>query len=282
MNIFKVGRGDFFGIIIPGSFLIINILFLLSTTGILSFDLPANSTAKTSTETFNILKIEAAILIPSLLILSYIIGFSLRAISPSKIERLLLYVIWCPICSLIALKKVVFNKKKEKKETFGSYYKILIDRYLYPFPYIEWFYGKYQKNSPNSYRDFWEQILKNEFKGKKELMKGQYFINQCKIIVFEKSVTLREEIIFNEGIIRFLSGVLIALALCIAIICYMSICNRDLLILLIAYFILFIIIGYRFKDIRMKEVVTIFDSIAAIAENDKLKYKLFLRINKSK
>jgi hypothetical protein len=42
-------------------------------------------------------------------------------------------------------------------------------------------------------------------------MKGQHFINFCKSYILENSKGSYDEIIFCEGLVRFLSGIIITL-----------------------------------------------------------------------
>ena len=67
MNLFKFGRGDFFGIIIPGAFLLANIMYLF---------VPELNNEKNNTAFYSLM-----------LIISYIGGISLRLLSPDWIEN---------------------------------------------------------------------------------------------------------------------------------------------------------------------------------------------------
>lgn len=238
MNIFRFGRGDFFGIIIPGAFLLINL--------ILFFGKPETSIEIPFIKT---------ILIPWFIVVSYLFGFFLRSISPYYIEYISFHTVLRPWNYVKAKLFRLFSKKYKAKKLKES-----------RFPYIEWFFKNYLPKTPKFYSDFYLKLLEEQFENDKNKMKGLFFINQCKISVFEKSTTLREDIIFSEGLVRFLSGTIIALIICIFICPFFL---SKYYILLLIYLVLYIAFCKRIKDIRMKEAVTILDSYAFVELNNR-------------
>ncbi len=153
MNIFKVGRGDFFGILIPGAFLLINILLFYYN----AFDAIPEWLNFNTNPSKPILPtaIINTILIPGLIVFSYILGFFLRSISPHWAERLSL-IIWCPLCFFQGLFFYIFSGKQDKMvSSFSEIFKQMVKRKLEPFPYIDWFYRDYLLKSPLSYRRFY-------------------------------------------------------------------------------------------------------------------------------
>lgn len=242
MNIFKLGRGELFGIIIPGAFLLLNILAFipLSEFGI-----------DTSTTIFD--KKNSAVNITVFLILSYVTGFSLRLINPDLIERLTFYfrVPWLLCYSFIQARK--------KSVAYCPYLKFQLKIYRETFPYIDWFYNYYLKMSPYSLNQFYKKIYLQEFHKNKDLMTGRIFINQCKLYVRMKSIELNDELMFREGLVRFLSGMSCALLICAGIVIYH---NPDKLIVFYIYIVMFFLFARKLRYIRFKEVGMILTAFA--------------------
>ena len=163
MNIFKVGRGDFFGILIPGAFLLINILlFYYNVFDTIPDWLKLSTNPTNSSKPPVATTILNTILIPSLIVLSYILGFFLRSISPSLTEKLTL-IVWYPLCAFQAVFVYFFRNKENqevKNRSLIEVYKQIINIKLEPFPYIDWFYDKYLKKSPLSYKQFYENLIR--------------------------------------------------------------------------------------------------------------------------
>ena len=79
MNVFSgAGRGDFFGIIIPGSFLVANIVLLWVSGG---------DVRQFESKLPNDLKNASVVLLPLAAVASYAVGLALRFISPGWVER---------------------------------------------------------------------------------------------------------------------------------------------------------------------------------------------------
>jgi len=258
MNIFRFGRGDFWGIVIPGAFLLINILMLnVEYFTNLSTQLFKTDLTNTATQSSNFVSV---IFIPGFIVVSYLLGFFLRSISPAVVEKLsyitaiIPWNIWLAVIARI--------KDKGSKKSIKDRFVFQITGKRERFPYIEWFYSTYLPKTPNSYFKYYQELLDDEFDGNKERMKGQFFVNQSKILVFKSSATLREDIIFSEGFSRFLSGFIISLLICILLISFR---NHNAVGLLFGYVPLYFVFCYKVRDIRMKEAVTIFDSRAFIS-----------------
>jgi hypothetical protein len=241
MNIFRLGRGELFGIIIPGAFLLLNILAFIP---LLKFGIDISKPIIGKTNAVNI---------TIFLVLSYVIGFSLRLINPDLIERLTFYlrVPWLYCYSL-------FYARKKSKD-FSSYYSKQLKIYRESFPYIDWFYDYYLKKSPYSIALFFENVCNQEFLKNKDLMAGRIFINQCKLYVRLKSVELNEELMFREGLVRFLSGMSCAFFFCAFIVLFNNPLKLQIFYL---YIILFFIFARKLRYIRFKEVGLIFTSFA--------------------
>jgi hypothetical protein len=245
MEIFKNSRGHFFGILIPGLFLTINIYFfypqLLNEIGIKS-NLAIMS------------KDSVAIII--FFVLSYVLGVGLRLIKPSFLERLAII----PYFPLIVLEylwqRIIRLFTKENKdvriiESIGrrTYY------YWQIFPYKEWFFSYYIKSASKTYKQFYKEILKNEFNNSFESI-DKHFINHCKTYIYENSEGLSEEIMYNEGLSRFISGILYSLMISLTTIIAFSNSSQNILI---CYIIMFVFFLLQLKRIRIKEVLSIYD-----------------------
>lgn len=281
MNILKFGRGDFFGIMIPGIFLGINILCLFP--GIQNFIIAQLTLQGQQDYThyqtmLEKLKESATYFIPLILVISYILGFALRLIRPTILERIgFLFLIVNAF--VIAIQEFLKDKRKQKKQKFEvekkteepKFWGIVKKHIIYcweAYPYINWFYEEYVPNSQSSFREFYNNILRIAFKNDKDKMKSQTFINQCKLVVIESSNKLNEEILFSEGIVRFLSGMSCALIISIGLILYQKF---DFPLLLTYYVILQVWFNYKLRHIRAKEVQTIFTSYWIVSQNEKQK-----------
>ena len=242
MNIFKLGRGDFFGVIIPGAFLILNIMFIFPKfvnnliCKISTIDLTNNN----------------AIFYVLLFVTSYIFGASFRLIRPDYNEKLSI-IFWAPVCLLTG----IFNLLRNKKGIVANV-KLKFKEYCVSFPYIDYFYDDYLAKSPESLFDFYNEILNKEFKGDRNLMKGHNFINFCKCYVQKSSNDMFEELLFCEGLVRFISGMCIALILCIILSVFFL--EDKIGLLLSVYIFLLILFIMKLRRIRIKEVLTVFVS----------------------
>jgi hypothetical protein len=262
MNIFKVGRGDFFGIIIPGAFLIINfILFIPQIKDIL----PLNSLSP-------LLAGKESIVFALLFVLSYIVGFALRLISPDYIEIPFLIIRAPYIIVKEAIKKLanfisrkqLFNKQYPGDGLAKNIWRIF-KFYLEPFPYINWTFDNYLKKGPESLSAFYVKLLQTEFKNDRSRMLGHAFINQCKLFIKQKSTGLHDEIMFNEGLVRFLSGMSYALAVSfISSVFLATTYNNHLLAL---YSILFILFAWKLRHLRWAEVRSILSAYIFSCQN---------------
>lgn len=163
MNLFKFGRGDFLGIIIPGAFLLANTIYLF---------IPEISNKESNTAFYSLM-----------IIVSYIVGISLRLLSPDWLECF----------------------PPQFKKHWGE------------FPYINWYLDTHLNGLPNSFGNFFKSLLKNEFNGDRSRIsqaKGKDFINYCKTEICLKSDSLHEGILHAEGFSRLISGMGYALAFC--------------------------------------------------------------------
>lgn len=223
MNAFRFGRGDFFGIIIPGSFLFFHLLIILSPD---SLDTILNA-------------IESQwLLYPLLFIACYILGTILRLITPSYIDNISSYLNQ----SLIFIMKIIKRKK------INSYYN---NKY----PYINHFYKKHLKSCPKKSFNFWNGFKINEYHSNTDNMDGTTFINYCKTYIASKNKALYDEILYYEGLVRFLSGTSIALFTTLLLSFFH---NTLSCFLFYTYLTFLLIILLQFRKIRTKETQTIF------------------------
>ncbi len=251
MNILKLGRGDFFGVIIPGAFLLINIIifFPFSSYGI---DIEWLQSGK-----------KEGAMITIMFVVSYILGFALRLIKPDIIEKVsFLFLLPDIVFKSMGEAKKKKKKEEEEEEKEKKIYEIFSETvkfYREAFPYIDWFYKKRLSNAPASVHMFFDRLLIDEFSGDTEIMKGLVFINQCKLFVRNKSNSLSDEIMFCEGNARFVSGITYALILNVAMLIFF---HPDNIFMLVLYLILAIIFIRRLKYMRIKEVATILCALA--------------------
>nr|VFK06109.1 MAG: hypothetical protein BECKLPF1236A_GA0070988_1000134 [Candidatus Kentron sp. LPFa]VFK22609.1 MAG: hypothetical protein BECKLPF1236C_GA0070990_1000117 [Candidatus Kentron sp. LPFa] len=194
MNIFRFSRGDFYGTIIPGSFFAINIFMFLMIL------LYGNEGIE---KIFGYLmgKETGMGVVPFFVffVASYVLGSLLRSIPPDISEKI--YVFFSP--KRYKIVKCFPYVRFRSKDLYDN------DKY----PYGRWFRKSYLLRQPKSYCDFYRSVLINEFGGIIKPFKGDYFINLCKVVSFGKSDSLRDEIIFCEGLVRFYSGTFLALLL---------------------------------------------------------------------
>jgi hypothetical protein len=249
MNIFKLGRGELFGIIMPGAFLFLNIVVFHPLD-----NLPGTAYIMSGKS--------SAISITVFIVLSYTLGFSLRLIKPDWIEKLT-FLIRIPYLFFHSAYFYFFSQPKftciGESRHFISYFLKNLKIYWERFPYIDWFYDYYLNKSPVSVKNFWENLCEEEFSSHKKTMKSRVFINQCKLYVRSKSVPLNEELMFREGLVRFISGMSCAFFFSACIILYYESTDTFLFWL---YGFLFVIFGLKLRYIRFREVGFIFTSFA--------------------
>lgn len=196
-----------------------------------------------------------AVFFSFLLILSYIVRFSLRLLKPIYLEKAAI-VLWSPYC-LIKPAWLLWRKKEEG--SLRDLVKLHFKRHWESFPYIDWFVESYLDDVPKSYQAFYKNaILTKEFEDDRELMKGYNFINQCKLAIYNSSTVLRDEVLFNEGLVRFLAGMCYALITSILFVALFL--KYEPKTLLMIYSGLFVLLALKLRHIRTKEVATIFDS----------------------
>jgi hypothetical protein len=242
MEIFKNSRGHFFGILIPGLFLTINVYFfypeLLEDFGFKSnIDLISNDSLG----------------IILFFVFSYVFGIGLRLMKPSWLERLAIVPQFPVILIQYSFHRLVRIFRKDSisiKSISSSVYEIWQE-----FPYKEWFFTSYIKSSSKTYREFYESILKNEFDNDYKLI-DKHFVNYCKTFIYENSVGLSEEVMYNEGLTRFISGILYSIIVSIVAILALSGSFRYVLIY---YSLIFVFFLLQLRRIRTKEVLSIFD-----------------------
>lgn len=256
MNIFKFGRGDFFGVIIPGAFLVINFTFFVPAMKNIFYE---NTIAAS-------LAGKEGLVTTLLFVLSYIIGFALRLLTPSFIE-------WLSI--IIRFPYIIYRTLRETgPQQIGSSnpniyqpqggiikrIKYKVSLYSERFPYINWFFDNYLEKTASSQSKFFFELLANEFGNNRTRMSGHHFINSCKLLVKQKSTALHDELIFFEGTIRFLSGMSYALGVCLLARLFFSATYSNYLLSL--YCLLFVVFVWRLRHLRWAEVRSILSAYA--------------------
>jgi hypothetical protein len=237
MNIFKYSRGHFFGTLLPGAFLLLNIVLIdPSFFQLLPLQDKLNS------------KDNQTIILIAGFIISYVIGVALRLLSPDILERIA-YVIKIPKFLLYPVYDKLIGKDKPKtiKDRFN------IGKQLYP--YADWFFDDYITDSTNQHKDYYNKILTTELNGNRKLL-GRNFINHCKTFIYDSSEGLSEEIMYNEGLIRFICGIIYSLLFVLIISAFHF---SELTVLFFSYLSIFIVFLYRLRGVRAKEAVGILD-----------------------
>jgi len=252
MDIFKIGKGSFWGVIIPGGFLYANIFFVFYR------------------DILEQLLSQSGLFVLLSLLLSYISGNILRIIQPRVAEMIsipiqiivsLLLRVLDAIRNLLKIRELSWLKPK-------SFKWILQD-----FPYMEWFYTDYLERLPKRVKIFFNRYKKKEFSNKLERM-DHVFFNYCKHYAIENTNHLRDDIYFYEGLTRFLNGMVYALIISIFAIFFKSLQidyeYQPFKLILIIYLIVLFLILIRYKTVRRLETATCFMSfyIAKNRNND--------------
>lgn len=265
MGIFKIGRGSFWGIIIPGGFLFVNI-FVVSYSENLE-DLLSQSGLGYSFIVVSIL-------------FSFVIGYVLRLIKPKYAEFVSIPIVlinslclrlFIKVCKLLKISTKFISSPKSLQE--------LVER----FPYINWFYSVHLEECPDIEKKFFNDFKYKEFSNSLDGMSTSFF-GHCKLYVIENSNYLRDEILFAESLVRFLNGMFYALTISIITIFIKSIHLQfnysPFNLILVAYFFFLLVILIRYKNVRKLEALICFKSFfvtySRINEN-----KDFISINES-
>jgi hypothetical protein len=229
MNFLKIEQSSFFGIFIPGAFLLINIVY--------SINIISNAA------NINILTFESGLSFENGLIsfiLTVILGFVLRML-PYEYSDLF---------------------RKRKFPYFDYYFNLKWNNFPKSF---RDFYDNYVKLNYSEIID----IEKNNKLATMVDDKAKYMINNLKVSIFNKSSELKSEILFHEGSSRLAVGTLYALVLSFVLnitsilFCITSLRdNISCLIILSIYIILIIVIYKRLPQLRGKEVRTILEAYA--------------------
>ncbi|MBN2396523.1 MAG: hypothetical protein JXC36_08725 [Candidatus Atribacteria bacterium] len=249
MDIFKIGKGSFWGVIIPGGFVVANIFFVFYREymeGLLS---------------------QSGLFIVLGILLSYIFGNVLKLIQPRVAE-----IISIPIQFIVSLFfKVIDTIRKLLRIREISWLKPKSFKWiLQDFPYMRWFYEDYLEKLPEQVKAFFYEYKKREFSDDLDKM-GYVFFNYCKHYAIENSNHLRDELYFHEGLMRFLNGMVYATIVFGSIIFYKSIhmnfTYQPYNLALGMYLFILLVILYRYKNVRRLETVTCFMSFYIVQKN---------------
>jgi len=245
MGILKLGKGNFWGVIIPGGFLFINIFAVFYSDNLDKLILQSG--------------LGYSFILLSILF-SIIIGYVLRLIKPSYAEYFSI-----PILIIFLLfRKLIINLCKLSK-IHPKYIKAppSIHEITEKFPYTNLFYYKHLNSFPNSVKDFYNELLQKEFDDEIERI-GNPFFSHCKNYIVENSNHLGEELFLTEGLVRFLNGMFYSLTLSIIIIfiksLHLNFNNEIFNYILLGYIFSLLVILIRYKSVRKLEAVMCFDS----------------------
>jgi hypothetical protein len=229
MNSFKIEQSSFFGIFIPGAFLLINIVYAINNI--------SNGTD------LSILSFKSGLSFENGLVsfvLAVILGFVLRML-PYE------YSDW-------------FRKSK------FPYFDYYFNQKWNNFP--KYFRNSYDKFAKKNYPEITDCKLNNKLATMND-DQAKYMINNLKVNIYKMSPDLKNEILFHEGASRLAVGTLYALVLSFVLIVAsipfnFSLLrdNKTCLIILLSYIILIIVIYRRLPQLRGKEVRTILEAYA--------------------
>ena len=253
MGIFKFGRGDFFGIIIPGAFLIINIIAFMP-------DFASQFSPENISEN---IKSKETIVFTLLFVTSYIAGFALRLIKPDYMEYVSM-ILLIPYLCFRELYRALSSKDADKSRRFIQNVKCKLSAYSESFPYIDRIFERHINTYPRSYRLFFTSIVMDEFDNNRERMKGHAFINHCKMLIKGITNDLHEELLFREGLIRFLSGMCWAVAFCVF--SYFSMATKYNGHIILIYCVAFALFAVKLKHARRAEAQAIFSAYMLCAQ----------------
>lgn len=231
MNLLKIEQSSFFGIFIPGAFLLINIVYSINNIS--------------NVVDINILTFESGLSLENGLIsfvLTVILGFVLRML-PYE------YSDWF---------------RKTKFPYFDYYFKVKWNNFPKSF---RDFYDNYVKLNYPEVID----IEKNNKLSTIDDDKAKFMINNLKVSIFNMSSELKSEILFHEGASRLAVGTLYALVLSFVLNSTSILFsfttlrdNKSCLIILSSYIILILVIYKRLPQLRGKEVRTILEAYAQL------------------
>ena len=241
MNIFQFGRGDFFGTIIPGAFLLLNLVLAIPTADRAPW-----------------LKLDASVLVTVMLVASYALWFGLRLISPSVVELVGAPVQIAAVLFWSAPRRYILERRDGRHPKAWPLLKERLWSSVQPYPYIDWFFDRYLPQSPASFSAFFGRLVQREFSGERDKLKNLHFINQCKLHVIETSNHLGEELIQTEGLVRFVAGMSVAL-LTSTVLILRGCLSADLPpMVLPTYLTVLVIFLHRLRHVRVREVTRIF------------------------
>ncbi len=237
MNIPTIGGAQgIFEIFVPGMFLLLNLAVVV-------YLLPF-----TDGETKNLL-IASASNGPLILVIAitfgYLIGILLRLFSPELPDN----------CSTAWMRRF-HRRARVSKNSF----RLSVTE---PFPYIEWIGEVCKQYLPLEAQDFYQKVWLNR---KQPEGRNKQFFNYCKVLINSCDKMAANEIYTAESMTRYISGMFYALVLsCIALLITVIAQHilygqamAGLLMILLAYILCIWAIVRRFRDIRIKEVETVF------------------------
>ena len=189
MDVFKYSRGHFFGTVLPGAFFLINLVII--EPSIFQF-IPYQDKMSFKDNQLTLFTVG--------FVISYVLGVALRLLSPNFLEKIAL-LIWVPTRGLQKKYFRVFNNKKNDLN-----YTSRVEFYKEQFPYLKWFYTAYLNESTHQYKQFYDSIKKN-FPDNEGIPMPKHFLNYFKTFIYDSSPGLSEDVMFNEGMIRFICGI---------------------------------------------------------------------------
>lgn len=239
MNVPTIGGAQgIFEIFVPGVFLLLNLVAVIYVFPLTNDETRQFLAANAS---------NAPVVLVVAIAFGYLIGILLRLFSLASLDR----------DSAWWSKK--FNPRSRNSE--NGYKQSVTEE----FPYISWigevcttYYG-HDGEAQKFYDKVWKPRILSR-RGNKP------FFNHCKVLINATDEKAAREIYIAESVTRYISGMFHALAIAVIAIAitiiaqiYLSVpVTASLLILGIAYVVFIVLIVRRFRDIRIKEVETVF------------------------
>jgi len=232
MKVFKIEQSSFFGIFIPGAFLLINIVYAITNIskgiGITILSLDCKFTFEEGLISF---------------VLTVILGFVLRMLPYEGSDWL-------------------------RKSKF-PYFSFIFETTWKHFPKsFKDFYNNYASINYPGLPKTEESENRMAFLGAKD---AKFLINNLKVSIYLKNAEMKSEILFHEGASRLAVGTLYAMVISFILIGVSMFFNSASLnnilpgiCILVSYFILIVTIYFTLVKLRGKEVRTVLEAYAQL------------------
>jgi hypothetical protein len=237
MDLLKIGGGSFFGILIPGGFLLFNI--------VLAFPATPSHLSKVGFQGDGLSIVGITLIY---LMFSCILGIVLRILPPdwTEVGHKDKYPYFCWF----------FNPKKYRSTN----------------QFTEFYQNFVKSEFPDEIKEEnWQDVLCS-----REKALGKSWINYFKLYIYHNGPRLREEVLYGEGLTRFTCGMCYALVLSLGVILISLIAaqlkwienvfyfNWALLFQVCFYMVLLVIFWVGIPKVRGKEVGIVLESFAIL------------------